>query len=158
MMGSGFASITAPRIGSRPTLRSRNTEEGSGSAVSPGMCGNLLFLLISAAEEHPTAPQAAINDGTRDIGTAPNPTMLLRNLDPLVTEEDICEAIESMGGVADRVASGGGVRRILIIRDRTTRSSWGFAFVQFGSAEVRLPSSSLTSSTLEAYERAITGC
>jgi RNA-binding protein 5/10 len=97
---------------------------------------------------HSAAPPTAINDGTRDIGTAPNSIMLLRNLDPLVTEEDIAKAIDSMDGVADKVVSGGGVRKIFVIRDRTTRSSWGFAFVQFADIPVRSTLSPLFSGPL----------
>ncbi|ORY84110.1 hypothetical protein BCR35DRAFT_324803 [Leucosporidium creatinivorum] len=89
------------------------------------------------AAEAGSAPQSFyVNDGTRDIGSAPTQILLLRNLDPLTPEDEIITALSGLGGRAGNEIRSGGVKKIMITRDRASRGSWGFAFVQF--ADVRL--------------------
>lgn len=52
--------------------------------------------------------------------------LLLRRLDHLSTEESIFNAIASLQGVA----------RTLLIRDKMTRMSCEFAFIEFTSVQV----------------------
>ncbi|GAO52468.1 hypothetical protein SAICODRAFT_171139 [Saitoella complicata NRRL Y-17804] len=66
-------------------------------------------------------PSIPINDGTRDSATSPSQFLLLRNLDPLTTEPLIARAITKLHTSATR---------ILLVKDRATRVSWGFAFVE----------------------------
>ncbi|BFZ64548.1 hypothetical protein YB2330_005695 [Saitoella coloradoensis] len=63
-----------------------------------------------------------INDGTRDSATSPSQFLLLRNLDPLTTEPLIARSITKLHTSATR---------ILLVKDRATSVSWGFAFVEF---------------------------
>ncbi|POY75100.1 hypothetical protein BMF94_1730 [Rhodotorula taiwanensis] len=77
-----------------------------------------------------------INDGTRDIGTTPSQMLLLRGIDPLTSEDEIASALTRVGGRAGQEVARGGLKRVLLVKDRASRSSWGFAFVQL--ADVRL--------------------
>ncbi|GAA5896834.1 hypothetical protein JCM8208_007103 [Rhodotorula glutinis] len=83
-----------------------------------------------------TSQSFYVNDGTRDIGSAPSSTLLLRGLDPLTGEDEIFSTLARVGGRANQEIAKGGVRRVMVAKDRASRSSWGFAFVQF--ADVRL--------------------
>lgn len=78
------------------------------------------------------APEAYyVNDGTRDVGSAPSQIVLLRQLDPLVTEHDIVFALGAIPSrVGDDIRLRSGIKRVLLVKDRASRSSWGFAFVQ----------------------------
>lgn len=69
-----------------------------------------------------------INDGTRDVSTIPSNMLLIRQLDHLSTEESIFNAVSSFQGVA----------RTLLIRDKMTRMSCEFAFIEFTSVQVRV--------------------
>ncbi|CDR40319.1 RHTO0S05e01420g1_1 [Rhodotorula toruloides] len=82
------------------------------------------------------APGFYVNDGTRDIGSTPSNVILLRGLDPLTNEEEISYTLSRVGGRASQEIAKGGIKRIMIVKDRASRSSWGFAFAQF--ADVRL--------------------
>ncbi|BGP40534.1 hypothetical protein JCM10449v2_004496 [Rhodotorula kratochvilovae] len=83
------------------------------------------------------APQGFyVNDGTRDIGTTPSNILLLRGLDPLTSEEEVAVALARVGGRANQEIARGGIKRVMIAKDRASRSSWGFAFVQFN--DIRL--------------------
>ncbi|KAI9262374.1 hypothetical protein BDA99DRAFT_511044 [Phascolomyces articulosus] len=62
-----------------------------------------------------------INDGTMDVTYTPTHMLLLRNLDHLSSEESIFHALQSMSGL----------RRVLLIKDKLTRMSCEFAFVEF---------------------------
>ncbi|KAM0791595.1 hypothetical protein ACM66B_006038 [Microbotryomycetes sp. NB124-2] len=86
-----------------------------------------------------SAPQSFYhNDGTRDIGSTPSQILLLRNVDPLTTEAELVTALCSLGDpVGSRIRTGG-IKKVLMIRDRASRGSWGYAFVQF--ADVKLAS------------------
>ncbi|GAA5864275.1 hypothetical protein JCM3774_001278 [Rhodotorula dairenensis] len=84
-----------------------------------------------------------MNDGTRDIGTTPGSILLLRGLDPLTTEPEIASALSRVGGRAGQEIARGGLKKVMLVKDRASRSSWGFAFVQL--ADTRLATDVLAS-------------
>ncbi|EIM90511.1 uncharacterized protein STEHIDRAFT_75317 [Stereum hirsutum FP-91666 SS1] len=69
------------------------------------------------------------NDGTRDIGNSQSPILLFRGLDPLSGPQAICQAMKGSSGAGKEGAKG--MKRIILIKDKVTMSSWGFAFVEF---------------------------
>ncbi|CUA72458.1 hypothetical protein RSOLAG22IIIB_01127 [Rhizoctonia solani] len=69
------------------------------------------------------------NDGTRDIGNTQAPVVLLRGVDFQATVEEISEAVkESTGPKCEGLK---GARKVMLIRDKQTRASLGFAFVEY---------------------------
>ena len=80
------------------------------------------------------------NDGTRDIGSAQTPVLLFRGLDPLSGPGAIAQAMKTSAGPTKEGAKG--MKRIVLIRDKGTMGSWGFAFVEFVDVAVRLSSTS----------------
>ncbi|KDR73429.1 hypothetical protein GALMADRAFT_124505 [Galerina marginata CBS 339.88] len=70
-----------------------------------------------------------MNDGTRDIGNAQSPVLLFRGLDPLSGPQAIYQAMLSSSGPGKEGAKG--MRRIILIKDKVTMASFGFAFVEF---------------------------
>ncbi|KAH9967845.1 hypothetical protein BC827DRAFT_1168542 [Russula dissimulans] len=72
---------------------------------------------------------ANANDGTRDIGNSPSAILLFRGLDPLSGPQAIELAMKTSSGPHKEGAKG--MKRIILIKDRTTLASWGFAFVEF---------------------------
>ncbi|CAE6525450.1 unnamed protein product [Rhizoctonia solani] len=69
------------------------------------------------------------NDGTRDIGNTQAPVVLLRGVDFQATVEEISEAVkESTGPKCDGLK---GARKVMLVRDKQTRASLGFAFVEY---------------------------
>ncbi|ORY98866.1 hypothetical protein BCR43DRAFT_209732 [Syncephalastrum racemosum] len=64
-----------------------------------------------------------ISDGVRDVSYVPNSLLLLRNLNTLSSEESVYRAVSTFPGM----------RRVLLIRDKLTRMSCEFAFVEFDS-------------------------
>ncbi|GAN04927.1 hypothetical protein MAM1_0077c04394 [Mucor ambiguus] len=80
----------------------------------------------SAAEKRTYETETIeINDGTKDISSSPSKMLLLRQLDHLSTEESIYDAVHSLQGV----------RRAILIRDKLTKMSCEFAFVEFSNIE-----------------------
>ncbi|KAI8998970.1 hypothetical protein BD414DRAFT_139782 [Trametes punicea] len=69
------------------------------------------------------------NDGTRDIGNTQAPVLLFRGLDPLSGPQAIAQAMKMSAGPGKEGAKG--MRRIILIKDKVTTASWGFAFVEF---------------------------
>lgn len=76
------------------------------------------------------------NDGTRDIGNAQAPLLLFRGLDPLSGPAAIAQAMKVSSGPEKEGAKG--MKRILLIKDKITMASWGFAFVEFIDVQVRV--------------------
>lgn len=74
------------------------------------------------------------NDGTRDIGNTQAPVLLFRGLDPLSGPQAIAQAMKNSSGIGNEGAKG--MRRILLIKDKVTLGSWGFAFVEFVDNQV----------------------
>ncbi|KAJ7285587.1 hypothetical protein C8J57DRAFT_1285256 [Mycena rebaudengoi] len=70
-----------------------------------------------------------LNDGTRDIGNSQAPVLLFRGLDPLSGPQAIHQAMLSSSGVGKEGAKG--MKRIVLIKDKVTMASFGFAFVEF---------------------------
>ncbi|CAE6462435.1 unnamed protein product [Rhizoctonia solani] len=69
------------------------------------------------------------NDGTRDIGNTQSPVVLLRGVDFQATVEEISEAIkESTGPKCEGLK---GARKVMLVRDKQTKASLGFAFVEY---------------------------
>ncbi|KAF8326098.1 uncharacterized protein EI90DRAFT_3281756 [Cantharellus anzutake] len=68
-------------------------------------------------------------DGTRDIGSAHVPVILLRNMDIGSTLDTIAEALRGSEGPGRQSAKG--MRRIILIKDRISKISRGVAFVEF---------------------------
>ncbi len=83
-----------------------------------------------------------MNDGTRDIGNTQAPVLLFRGLDPLSGPQAIAQAMKTSSGLGKEGARG--MRRIILIKDKTTSASWGFAFVEFVDIEVRRTLASAT--------------
>lgn len=69
------------------------------------------------------------NDGTRDIGNTQGPVLLFRGLDPLSGPQAIAQAMKLSSGPGKEGAKG--MKRIILIKDKVTMASWGFAFVEF---------------------------
>lgn len=76
------------------------------------------------------------NDGTRDIGNSQHLVLLFRGLDPLSGPQAILQAMKSSSGPGKEGAKG--MKRIILIKDRVTMASFGFAFVEFIDAAVGL--------------------
>jgi RNA-binding protein 5/10 len=69
------------------------------------------------------------NDGTRDIGNTQTPVVLLRGVDFAATVAEISEAVkESTGPECDGLK---GARKVMLVRDRLSKASLGFAFVEY---------------------------
>ncbi|KAI0730383.1 hypothetical protein C8Q72DRAFT_824121 [Fomitopsis betulina] len=69
------------------------------------------------------------NEGMRDIGNTQAPVLLFRGLDPLSGPQAIAQAMKNASGPGKDGAKG--MRRIILIKDKVTMASWGFAFVEF---------------------------
>lgn len=74
------------------------------------------------------------NDGTRDIGNTQSPILLFRGLDTLSGPQAITQALKGSSGPGKEGAKG--MKRIILIKDKTTMASWGFAFVEFVDVQV----------------------
>lgn len=77
-----------------------------------------------------------MNDGTRDIGNTQAPVLLFRGLDPLSGPQAIAQAMKTSSGLGKEGAKG--MKRIILIKDKVTMASWGFAFVEFVDVQVSL--------------------
>ncbi|KAJ3565270.1 hypothetical protein NP233_g7739 [Leucocoprinus birnbaumii] len=73
--------------------------------------------------------RANANDGTRDIGNTQSSVLLFRGLDPLSGPQAIHQAMLFSSGPNQKGAQG--MRRIILIKDKVTMASFGFAFVEF---------------------------
>jgi len=78
-----------------------------------------------------------MNDGTRDIGNTQAPVLLFRGLDPLSGPQAIHQAMRSSAGPGKEGAKG--MKRIILIKDKVTMASFGFAFVEFVDVQVMSP-------------------
>ncbi|KAK7038013.1 hypothetical protein R3P38DRAFT_2903934 [Favolaschia claudopus] len=70
-----------------------------------------------------------LNDGTRDIGNSQAAVLLFRGLDPLSGPQAIHQAMLASSGAGKQGAKG--MKRIILIKDKITLASFGFAFVEF---------------------------
>lgn len=78
-----------------------------------------------------------VNDGTRDIGNQQAPILLFRGLDPLSGPQAVHQAVRNSAGLGKDGAKG--MKRIILIKDRVTMASFGFAFVEFVDINVCKP-------------------
>jgi RNA recognition motif-containing protein len=62
------------------------------------------------------------NDGSGDVGDTPSQFLLVRSLDTILQEQAIAKGMAKLNSEP---------KRVLLIRDRKTRVSWGFAFVEY---------------------------
>jgi RNA recognition motif-containing protein len=85
------------------------------------------MMVVAASTEKRTTDTIEINDGTRDISAVPSKIILLRQLNHLSTEESIFNAVQSLQGV----------QRAILIRDKMTKMSCEFAFVEFDNVQVK---------------------
>jgi len=85
-----------------------------------------------------------MNDGTRDIGNTQAPVLLFRGLDPLSGPQAIHQAMLYSSGPGMQGAKG--MKRIMLIKDKITMASFGFAFVEFVDIQVSLYFSRLSGS------------
>lgn len=76
-----------------------------------------------------------INDGARDIGGTPTSILLLRGLDPISTEKEIAQHLQHIPDPSQTVLPES-IRKVMLIKDRLSRASWGYAFVQFSDVQV----------------------
>ena len=74
------------------------------------------------------------NDGTRDIGNTQAAVLLFRGLDPLAGPAAIAQAIKGSAGPGKDGAKG--MKRVMVIKDKVTMASWGYAFVEFTDVQV----------------------
>jgi hypothetical protein len=77
-----------------------------------------------------------MNDGTRDIGNTQAPVLLFRGLDSLSGPQAIYQAMLYSSGPSMQGAKG--MKRIILIKDKVTMASFGFAFVEFVDLQVPL--------------------
>src|SRR5436190_22558475 len=67
------------------------------------------------------------NDGTGDMGDSASQFLLVRGLDTMLQEETIAKGMAKLESEP---------KRVLLIRDRKTKVSWGFAFVEYRDVSV----------------------
>ncbi|EJD02080.1 uncharacterized protein FOMMEDRAFT_168630 [Fomitiporia mediterranea MF3/22] len=82
----------------------------------------------SAAGHGRRGPQFS-NDGTRDIGNSQSAVLLFRGLDPLSGPAAVAQAMKFSSG--PDVEGAKGMKRVILIKDKATMASWGYAFVEF---------------------------
>lgn len=92
------------------------------------MIRHILIQELASATETRTyeAQPIEINDGSKDVSEVPSKFMLLRQLDHLTTEESLYQAVQPFEGVY----------RSMLIRDKLTKMSCEFAFVEFKDVKV----------------------
>jgi RNA recognition motif. (a.k.a. RRM, RBD, or RNP domain) len=81
------------------------------------------------------------NDGTGDMGESPTQFLLVRNLDTMLQEETIAKGLAKLDVIP---------KRVLLIRDRKTKVSWGFAFIEYQDVSVS-PATKRTNGTYLEY-------
>ena len=98
-----------------------------------------------AEQEIVAGPPA--NDGTRDIGTSPCPMLLMRGLDSLTTKAEIGDALTKMFEAVRKsepstskstIPPDSTIKRVLLIKDRSSTASLCFAFAEFTTTQVSL--------------------
>jgi hypothetical protein len=97
-------------------------------------------VFIDVVDMTPSSPPKSLtqkawvyNDGTGDVGDSPTQFLLVRNLDTMLQEEDIAKGLAKLESIP---------KRILLIRDRKTNVSWGFAFIEYQDVSVSHPTPS----------------
>lgn len=111
--------------------------EGGNPAPPGGRRIKIDYSQSAAPGERRAKGPFQTNDGTRDIGNTQAPILLFRGLDPLSGPQAIAQAMRSSSGIGKIGAKG--MRRIVLIKDKSTNNSWGFAFVEFVDVQVSKP-------------------
>ena len=87
-----------------------------------------LILEIPSSPPRALTKKAAVyNDGEGDVGDTQSQFILIRNLDTMLQEETIFKGLCKLDTRP---------KRILLIRDRKTKVSWGFAFAEYQDSSV----------------------
>ena len=91
-------------------------------------------MFIDVVDMTPSSPPKSLtqkawvyNDGTGDVGDSPTQFLLVRNLDTMLQEETIAKGLAKLEAIP---------KRVLLIRDRKTKLSWGFAFIEYQDVSV----------------------
>ncbi|KAG0149793.1 hypothetical protein CROQUDRAFT_653065 [Cronartium quercuum f. sp. fusiforme G11] len=87
-----------------------------------------------------------INDGARDIGGTPTSILLLRGLDPISSEQEIAKHLQHIPDPSQTVHADS-IRKVMLIKDRLSNVSWGYAFVQFADVQIAVKALSLLLNT-----------
>ena len=72
-------------------------------------------------------PVPELNDGSKDIGSTFTQFLLIRKLDSQVTEEMVAKSVLKL-----KVP----LKRVILIRDRISKRSWCFGFLEYYDSEV----------------------
>ncbi|KAI8967851.1 hypothetical protein BDB01DRAFT_793608 [Pilobolus umbonatus] len=107
----------------------RCSQCGFFNIISRRVCVECRQSYISSEAEKRTNALEAIemNDGSKDISFSPSTMLLIRQLDHLSNEETVYNAVQSFQGV----------HRALLVRDKLTKMSCEFAFIEFTNIQVR---------------------
>ncbi|KAF8758508.1 WD40 repeats protein [Rhizoctonia solani] len=115
-------------------IRDRNTASQLAQGYSEDAGRRVKIDYSQSAQPRGPAGNRMHNDGTRDIGNTQAPVVLLRGVDFQATVGEIAEAVrESTGPKCDGLK---GARKVMLIRDKQTKASLGFAFVEYVSNTV----------------------
>jgi RNA recognition motif-containing protein len=89
---------------------------------------------VLTADVAPSSPPKSLtqrswvyNDGTGDVGDTPSQFLLVRSLDTMLQEETVAKGLAKLESQP---------KRVLLIRDRKTKVSWGFAFIEYQDVSV----------------------
>ncbi|KAF9216943.1 hypothetical protein BGZ59_007213 [Podila verticillata] len=82
--------------------------------------------------EHQAPP---MNVGTRDIGQVPNTMLIIVDLPPMINESHVWNSLKLLGPL----------KRVMMVKDRQSRISWGFCFAEF--EDIKGATSALESTT-----------
>ncbi|KAI0747699.1 hypothetical protein C8Q80DRAFT_1336748 [Daedaleopsis nitida] len=134
--GFGFAQFTNPAPashGATATAAFYRALESGNPAPPGGRRIKIDYSQSAAPADRRAKGPFQMNDGTRDIGNTQVPVLLFRGLDPLSGPQAIAQAMKTSAGQGKEGAKG--MRRIILIKDKNTTASWGFAFVEFVDVE-----------------------
>jgi RNA recognition motif-containing protein len=105
--------------------------------------------LVLTSDVAPSSPPKSLahkawvyNDGSGDVGDTASQFLLVRNLDTMLQEEAIATGMAKLEVIP---------KRILLIRDRKTKVSWGFGFVEYQDVSVDPFHSTFNHSSLETH-------
>ncbi|KAG0034275.1 hypothetical protein BGZ82_005791 [Podila clonocystis] len=77
----------------------------------------------------------SMNVGTRDIGQVPNAMLIVVDLPPLINESHVWNALKLLGPL----------KRVMMVKDRQSKISWGFCFAEF--EDIKSATSAVESTT-----------
>ncbi|KIJ37732.1 hypothetical protein M422DRAFT_781617 [Sphaerobolus stellatus SS14] len=120
-----FISIPPPASHGASALQAYKMAVEAGTAMQ----GRRIKIDFSQSAHPPGRPRHQSNDGTRDIGNTQAPVVLLRGLDLSSSVDIIAEGLRTSAGSDKEGAKG--MKRIILLKDKYSTASWGFAFVEF---------------------------